>query len=66
VRYKIFFSEHPDSTNVLEEIINREDAKIASAVRLCLPEVARIIDLMAPKVLKGGRVIYIGAGTSGR
>jgi len=50
----------------LEEIINKEDAKIASAVQLCLPDVARIIDLTAPKVLEGGRVVYIGAGTSGR
>lgn len=56
----------PDTTDISEEIINKEDAKIANAVHLCLPEVARIIDMMAPKVLKGGRVIYIGAGTSGR
>jgi len=35
-------------------------------VNLCLPEIARTIDLMAPRVLKGGRVVYIGAGTSGR
>lgn len=47
-------------------MINDEDAKIAAAVQLCLPEIARTIDLMAPRVLKGGRVIYIGAGTSGR
>jgi N-acetylmuramic acid 6-phosphate etherase len=47
-------------------IINAEDAKVAAAVRRTLPEIARAIDLIAASLKKGGRLIYVGAGTSGR
>ncbi len=50
----------------LAGIINAEDAKVAPAVRRALPEIARAIDLIAAALGRGGRLIYVGAGTSGR
>lgn len=47
-------------------IINAEDAKVAAAVKPALPQIARAIDLIATALKKGGRLIYVGAGTSGR
>jgi N-acetylmuramic acid 6-phosphate etherase len=47
-------------------LINREDATIAAAVRRALPQIARAIDEVATAIRKGGRLIYVGAGTSGR
>lgn len=46
--------------------MNAEDAKVAAAVRRALPAVARAIDLIAGALRKGGRLMYVGAGTSGR
>jgi N-acetylmuramic acid 6-phosphate etherase len=50
----------------LARIINAEDAKVADAVKKALPQVARAIDLIAGCLKRGGRLIYVGAGTSGR
>ena len=50
----------------IARIINAEDAKVASAVRRALPQIARGIDLIAAALERGGRLIYVGAGTSGR
>lgn len=47
-------------------LINAEDAKIAGAVARALPQVARTIDWAAAALRRGGRLIYVGAGTSGR
>jgi N-acetylmuramic acid 6-phosphate etherase len=47
-------------------IINSEDAKVAAAVKRALPQIARAIDLIAAALKRGGRLIYVGAGTSGR
>lgn len=47
-------------------LINDEDATVATAVRKALPEVARAIDVVADGLRHGGRLIYVGAGTSGR
>ena len=47
-------------------VINTEDAAIATAVRRALPQIARTIDLIASALKLGGRLIYVGAGTSGR
>ncbi|MEP0828180.1 MAG: N-acetylmuramic acid 6-phosphate etherase [bacterium] len=47
-------------------IINREDKKVATVVAKALPSIARAAKLYADTLRKGGRVIYIGAGTSGR
>lgn len=47
-------------------VINEEDAIVAPAVRAALPEIARAVDLVAGRITAGGRVFYVGAGTSGR
>lgn len=46
--------------------INAEDATVAAAVQRALPQVAKAIDLIAAALGNGGRLIYVGAGTSGR
>jgi N-acetylmuramic acid 6-phosphate etherase len=50
---------------VLEKI-NNEDQKVANVVKLILPEIAKAVDKIVDAFAKGGRLIYIGAGTSGR
>lgn len=50
----------------IARIINAEDAKVAAAVKRVLPQIARAIDLIAASLRRGGRLIYVGAGTSGR
>jgi N-acetylmuramic acid 6-phosphate etherase len=64
---------HPAATDLdrksaleIAQIINDEDATVAAAVRRALPQIARAIDLVASALRKGGRLIYVGAGTSGR
>jgi len=47
-------------------LINDEDATVAPAVRRALPQIARAIDVVAAALRAGGRLIYVGAGTSGR
>jgi N-acetylmuramic acid 6-phosphate etherase len=47
-------------------LMNAEDATVAGAVRKALPQVARAIDVVAAGLRAGGRLIYVGAGTSGR
>ncbi len=46
--------------------IGREDAKVAAAVRRALPQIAQAIDAIASAIFGGGRLVYVGAGTSGR
>ncbi len=50
----------------IARIINAEDAKVAAAVKRTLPQIAEAIDLIAASLGSGGRLIYVGAGTSGR
>ena len=50
----------------IARVINAEDAKVASAVEAALPQIAQAIDLIAKAIKQGGRLIYVGAGTSGR
>jgi N-acetylmuramic acid 6-phosphate etherase len=47
-------------------VINQEDAKVVTAVQEVLPQVAEAIDRIAERFAHGGRLFYIGAGTSGR
>ena len=47
-------------------LINAEDATVAPAVTRALPQIARAIDQVAAALRRGGRLIYVGAGTSGR
>ncbi len=46
--------------------INDEDRHVADAVRAALPSIAAAVDAVAQRMHKGGRLVYIGAGTSGR
>jgi N-acetylmuramic acid 6-phosphate etherase len=50
----------------IARIINAEDAKVAPAVKRALPQIAQAIDLIATALTQGGRLIYVGTGTSGR
>jgi N-acetylmuramic acid 6-phosphate etherase len=50
----------------IARIVNHEDAKVAAAVKKALPEIAQVIDTVARSLRDGGRLIYVGAGTSGR
>jgi N-acetylmuramic acid 6-phosphate etherase len=57
-----------DRKSALEiaRIINREDGKVAAAVKRALPQIAQAIDMIASSLAAGGRLIYVGTGTSGR
>lgn len=61
-------SQGLDTKSALEiaRIINHEDAKVAAAVKKALPEIAQVIDSVARSIRDGGRLIYVGAGSSGR
>lgn len=48
------------------KIINQEDKKVAAAVNKIIPKIQQVIDRIAPRMKKGGRLFYVGAGTSGR
>jgi N-acetylmuramic acid 6-phosphate etherase len=50
----------------IARLMNEEDATVAAAVRRALPQIARAIDAVAAGLREGGRLIYVGAGTSGR
>ncbi len=57
-----------DRMSALEiaRVMNAEDAKVAEAVKQELPQIARAIEEIAARLRRGGRLIYVGAGTSGR
>src|SRR5688572_8451139 len=61
-------SEHLDSLTPLElvQLINEEDAKCTEAVAEQAEQIAKSIEVIAQRLSHGGRLIYIGAGTSGR
>jgi N-acetylmuramic acid 6-phosphate etherase len=61
-------SENLDEMSALQiaQLINREDGTIAAAIAKESPRIARAIDIIADCFRNGGRLIYIGAGTSGR
>ena len=48
------------------QVINAEDAKVAQAVKQVLPQIARAIEEIAIRLRRNGRLVYVGAGTSGR
>lgn len=54
------------STHDLVALINREDAKVAAAVGRQLGAIAEAVDLLVEVFTRGGRLFYLGAGTSGR
>lgn len=53
-------------TREILRIINLEDAQVARAVRKEIPKIARAVDEIAARLQRGGRLFYVGAGTSGR
>ena len=66
-------TRNPKSANIDElstldmlKVINDEDKSVAFAVEKTLPEIAKAVDVVAEKLAAGGRLFYIGAGTSGR
>jgi N-acetylmuramic acid 6-phosphate etherase len=61
-------TEKLDTMTALELVaaMNREDAAVPRAIERVLPEIAKAVDLIADRLAKGGRLIYIGSGTSGR
>jgi N-acetylmuramic acid 6-phosphate etherase len=61
-------TQHLDtlSTMDLVAMIQREDEKVALAVRPTLPQIALAVDVITEALRNGGRLFYIGAGTSGR
>ena len=46
--------------------INREDQKVSLAVRRVLPAIEKLVEALVPRMQRGGRLFYLGAGTSGR
>lgn len=54
------------STLDMVKLINQEDHRVAEAVALVTDKIAEAIDVIAERLSKGGRLIYCGAGTSGR
>jgi N-acetylmuramic acid 6-phosphate etherase len=54
------------TTRQILELMNDEDAGVPAAVRAALPAIERAVDAIVGAIAKGGHVIYVGAGTSGR
>jgi len=54
------------TTSEILGIINNEDATVALAIQKKLTEIESFIDVLVPRVQKGGRLFYVGSGTSGR
>ncbi|WLD91933.1 N-acetylmuramic acid 6-phosphate etherase [Alkalihalobacillus sp. AL-G] len=54
------------STLQVLEIINHEDKSVANAVQKALPQISAAVDTIYDRIKEGGRMFYIGAGTSGR
>ncbi len=54
------------STREVLEIINKEDRKVPAAIERELESIAVVVDIVVDSFRKGGRLIYVGAGTSGR
>ena len=54
------------STSELIEKINQEDQSVARSIQQVLPQIEKVIDAIVPRMQNGGRLFYLGAGTSGR
>ena len=61
-------SRHLDQLSIprLLQLMNREDATVSRAVRAAMPQIARAVSLNVAALREGGRLFFIGAGTSGR
>ena len=65
--------QNPNSTKIdrmttkdILTMINDEDSQVANAVKQAIPEIKLTVDLVVNSISGGGRVFYVGAGTSGR
>lgn len=60
--------DHLEQMSVKELLqhINEEDQRVAESVRLVLPQIEALVEAIEPRMRRGGRLFYIGAGTSGR
>ncbi|HLV82081.1 MAG TPA: N-acetylmuramic acid 6-phosphate etherase [Chthonomonadaceae bacterium] len=54
------------ATGELVEVLHAENAAVLTAVEAVLPQIAQVVDLLAERLGRGGRLFYVGAGTSGR
>ncbi|WP_295663351.1 N-acetylmuramic acid 6-phosphate etherase [uncultured Haemophilus sp.] len=61
-------SMHVDSLSALEivQLMNDEDKQVPLAIEKCLPQIAQAVECIVAAFQQGGRLVYIGAGTSGR
>ena len=61
-------SKNIDANSTLEilNIINNEDAGVPAAIQEAIPHIEVFIDALVPKMQSGGRLFYVGTGTSGR
>lgn len=61
-------SMHVDSLSALEivQLMNNEDKQVPLAIEKCLPQIAQAVECIVAAFQQGGRLVYIGAGTSGR
>ncbi len=61
-------SMHVDSLSALEivQLMNQEDKQVPLAIEKCLPQIAQAVERIVAAFQQGGRLVYIGAGTSGR
>ena len=61
-------SMHVDSLSALEivQLMNQEDKQVPFAIEKCLPQIAQAVECVVAAFQQGGRLVYIGAGTSGR
>lgn len=59
---------HVDSLSALEivQLMNKEDKQVPLAIEKCLPQIAQAVECIVAAFQQGGRLVYIGAGTSGR
>ncbi len=73
-KFTLSITESPSEFENLEKMsvgkliasINKEDAKVHLAVQKALPQIEKLIELIIDRMYKGGRIFYLGAGTSGR
>ena len=61
-------SMHVDNLSALEivQLMNEEDKQVPLAIEKCLPQIAQAVECIVAAFQQGGRLVYIGAGTSGR
>ena len=54
------------TTSQILQVMNEEDLNVVAGVKKALPQIEKVVDAMVNTLSNGGRIIYIGAGTSGR